>query len=387
MKAARPAILIWVTHVLGIGHYRRALALAAACAEAGLVPIVASGGMPVPGGAPDGVTVAQLPAVRSAGTSFVDLLDAEGRPADAALFARRADMLLSLYEQHAPRAVITELFPFGRRLFAAEIEALLERARDDARRPAILASVRDILQPPSKPERLDDMARRLARYYDRVLVHGDPALIRLEQSLPLAGALSHMIDYTGYIGGGAAPQPAPGEGEGEVIVSAGGGAVGRQLLTTAVKARALSGAGDRVWRLLVGHNLPHADREKLAAAAGDGVIVEPARADFPGLLSRARLSISQAGYNTCTDILAARIPAVLVPFADDGEVEQTMRARLFAARGLAVVVAADALDPRGLAEAVNQALRLEPAEVARPRLDGAATAARLIGEAVTERQA
>ncbi|QPC43612.1 hypothetical protein HW532_13500 [Kaustia mangrovi] len=210
MSAARPAVLIWVTHVLGIGHYRRALALARACAQAGLAPVVASGGMPVPGGVPDGVTLAQLPPVRSAGRSFVDLVGAGGEPADEALFAARGRELVALHDRHRPRAVVTELFPFGRRRFAGELDRLLAHARGQSHAPAILSSVRDILQPPSKPSRIPDIARRLEGFYDRILVHGDPALVRLEQSLPFAADFAGMIDYTGYIGGGEPPSPRPG---------------------------------------------------------------------------------------------------------------------------------------------------------------------------------
>ncbi len=387
MSAARPTILIWVTHVLGIGHYRRALALARACAQAGLAPVIASGGMPVPGGVPDGVTLAQLPPIRSAGRSFVDLVGAGGEPADEALFAARGRELVALHDRHRPRAVVTELFPFGRRRFAGELDRLVAHARSQSHIPAILCSVRDILQPPSKPSRIPDIERRVRTAYDRILVHGDPALVRLEQSLPFAAGFADLIDYTGYIGGGETPAPPPGEGDGEVIVSAGGGAVGEHLLNAAIEARPLSAARDRPWRLLVGHNLPGRERERLSARAGNGVIVEPARPDFPGLLARARLSVSQAGYNTSTDILGARVPAVLVPFADDGEIEQTMRAELFEARGLAIALPPDRLAPQSLADAVDRALALDPGAAARPGLDGAAQSARLIADAIARIEA
>ncbi|QPC43611.1 hypothetical protein HW532_13495 [Kaustia mangrovi] len=172
-----------------------------------------------------------------------------------------------------------------------------------------------------------------------------------------------------------------------MIVSVGGGAVGDHLLNTAIAARPLSGARDRPWRLLVGHNLPARERERVSAASGDGVIVEPARPDFPGLLARARLSVSQAGYNTSTDILSARVPAVLVPFADDGEIEQTMRAKLFEARGLAIALSPEHLGPQSLADAVDRALELDPDAAARPGLDGAAQSARLIADAIARIEA
>jgi predicted glycosyltransferase len=88
--------------------------------------------------------------------------------------------------------------------------------------------------------------------------------------------------------------------------------------------------------------------------------------------------VSQAGYNTVMETLAARARAVVVPFAGGGEAEQTMRTRLLVARGLVEMVEEEALNPRSLAGAIERA-------GARPRpapgdidLDGAAKSARLL---------
>ncbi len=55
------------------------------------------------------------------------------------------------------------------------------------------------------------------------------------------------------------------------------------------------------------------------AGAQQGVVVERYRADFTRLLARCRLSVSQGGYNTVMEILQARAPAVVVPFAGGAE--------------------------------------------------------------------
>ena len=90
------------------------------------------------------------------------------------------------------------------------------------------------------------------------------------------------------------------------------------------------------------------------------------------------LSVSQAGYNTVMEILAARARAVVVPFAGGGEVEQTTRARLLVARGLLEMIEEGALDGATLAAAIERAL-CAPAPCARDiDLDGAAASARLL---------
>jgi hypothetical protein len=126
--------------------------------------------------------------------------------------------------------------------------------------------------------------------------------------------------------------------KGEILISAGGGAVGGPLLQAAVAARSLSAARDRPWRLITGGNLPQSDFERLQATAEGfapgGFLVERFRTDFKDLLARCRVSVSQGGYNTVLEILASRTPAVIVPFAEAGESEQTDRARLLHEKGL-----------------------------------------------------
>ncbi|MGH6928495.1 MAG: glycosyltransferase, partial [Dongiaceae bacterium] len=89
--------------------------------------------------------------------------------------------------------------------------------------------------------------------------------------------------------------------------------------------------------------------------ADSNVVVERFRSDFQGLLQRCRLSVSQAGYNTVMELLAAGTRAVVVPFAEGGETEQPVRARLFAARGLLTVVEPDGLTPESLAAGIDAA--------------------------------
>jgi predicted glycosyltransferase len=113
-------------------------------------------------------------------------------------------------------------------------------------------------------------------------------------------------------------------------------------------------------------------------------MLERFRSDFPSLLARCAASISQAGYNTVLDLLTARCPAVLVPFAAGAETEQTQRAELLAQRGLAQLVREDELTPDRLAQALDRALTMPPLAAAMPLArNGAARSAQLIGELVT----
>lgn len=379
--------LIHVHHLLGTGHAVRAAAVGRALATRGVDVTLAAGNRLPPTLDTGGVTVAELPPARAADASFRTLLQDDGRPIDDAWRTERRRRLMGLVDAIRPDIVVTETFPFGRRMLAFELGPLLEAAR--ARRPAALtaASIRDILvrkQDPAKEREMAEAARRLC---DLVLVHADPAFVRLSDSFPFEGEIADLVRYTGFVHEPSRLEPPPDDGVDEVVVSCGGGPVGADLLTAALSARRLSKrAGDARWRLLVGRAHDAAMLSALAAGAEPGVVVEPARPDFPGLLKRARLSVSQAGYNTVLDVVAAGVPAVLVPFADGDETEQRQRAASLATRGAAVVVDPAALVPERLAEACDAALA-RPPQRTRVDLDGAARSADILMAAARERRA
>jgi len=377
-------LLIAVTHLLGTGHLSRALALAEAFTARGWRVDVASGGRPAPHLNSVGAILHQLPSLASDGADFATLLGADGTPADAALFAARQAMLTGLLDSLRPDVLITELFPFGRRALAAEFDALLERARALPQPPLTLASVRDILAPPSKPKRVAETEDRLLRLYDGVLVHSDPALIPLEDSWPLTRAMMPLLHYTGFV---VPPPPAPDDGtdgQGEILVTAGGGPVGRPVFEAAALCAA-SGALPQRWRLLVAKgDAALADRLR-ALAPPDRLLVEPVRPDFRALLGRASASVGRCGYNTALDCLTAGVPSVFCPFEDGKEVEQTIRAAILARQpGIATLREAD-LTPDSLAEALQSVLGARIPPLSPAALAGAARSVEIVEALLAEK--
>ncbi len=375
-------VLFWVQHLLGIGHLKRTSTLARSLAASGFEVTIASGGFPVAGLRLGGARLVQLPPVRAIDVYFKDLRTEDDRPIDDAWRARRRAALMTCADQVRPDIVLTELFPFGRRQLAFELEPFLTEMR--ARGAFIACSVRDILVEPPKPERLLEMLERTERLFDRVLVHGDPNLVPFEETFPHRDRLGDRLAYTGYVV--EEPMAANGQdGEGEIIVSAGGGAVSEPLLRAALAAKPLSAARDHRWRLLCGAGIAETTVQELRNLADAATIVEPARPDFPGLLARGRLSVSQAGYNTIVDVLAAGIPGVVVPYAGGLESEQTLRARRLAERGVLHVVDEATLSPQTLAAGIDRALAAPATELAQLATDGAAETARLLRQALAAR--
>ena len=375
-------VMIYVQHLLGIGHLTRAAAIARACDAAGLSTTLVSGGAPLADLSLGGARLAQLPPLRSRDADFSALVDQEGREIDETFKQERRVRLLSIFAQCQPKVLIIELYPFGRRMLRFELEPLTEAAQAPRPRPWVLCSLRDVLNPSGKPTKTAWTVEQVRESFDQVLVHGDPDLIPLEASFPGTTEIAEQLRYTGYIVEAIeAREPAVAAG-GEVVVSTGGGAVGRALVETALAARALSPLSDAPWRILVGRNLPEADFQTLQSAAASGVVVERARPDFRSLLARARLSISQAGYNTALEVVQTGVPAVFVPFETESEQEQRLRASRLAERGLAVLLPSSALSPERLALAVGEALSQADRGLDGRRIlaDGARNTARIVTE-------
>ncbi len=354
-------VLFYVQHLLGIGHLRRAATLVRAMDAAGLEVTLVSGGSPVPGLDIGGATLKQLPPVRAVDLYFKELVDESDQPIDDAWRQRRADALMTAWQETRPHILMFELFPFGRRQMRFELLPLLDAATSAAKPPAVICSVRDILVAQKKPGRNDEMIDLINRYFDHVMMHGDPNLISFDQTFPHAERLGDKARYTGYVVDTSGIKGGPDSpGFGEVIVSAGGGAVGDQLLRTAMQARSVSGLNDRVWRLLVGHTVLEAEFSDLKSLAPNGVVVGRARPDFTSLLANCAVSISQGGYNTIMETLHAGARAVVVPYAGGIETEQTLRARLLSEQGVLHVVDEATLSPDILAAAVDKAVNGPP---------------------------
>ncbi|HVC57624.1 MAG TPA: glycosyltransferase [Stellaceae bacterium] len=376
------AVLFYVQHLLGIGHLRRALRLVSALAEEGIAVTLVSGGEPLDELHESGAArVVQLPALRSPDASFKSLVDHTGAPVTDALWQAREAALLAALAAARPDIVMFETYPFGRSRFWGEIDRLIAAAR--AARPgiALFSSVRDIVVLGDRPERRRAIVERVHADIDAVLVHGDPAFIPLDESFPETPQIADRLIYTGYVSAGGRGADRAGtdgtDGTDEVLVSAGGGAMGLPLLRAAIAARRMGCLVGLTWRVLAGPNLPEAEFAGLAADLPDRVVLERYRRDFPQLLRRCRVSVSQGGYNTTLDILAAGAAAVVVPFAGGDETEQSLRIERLAARGVLETVSERELSPERLAAAIGRAVGRKPAALTID-IGGAARSARLI---------
>ncbi|WP_137157799.1 glycosyltransferase [Rhizobium sp. FKL33] len=365
--ADRLKVMFYVQHLLGIGHLARASRIASALAADGFEVAIVTGGLPVPGFPPPEIRHVALPAIATGDKGFSGLVDIDGHPVDGDFKTRRRDLLLSAFRDFAPDVLITEAFPFGRRQVRFELLPLLKEAIASVKRPLVLASIRDLLQERSKPGANEETVGLVETYFDAVLVHGDARFAKLEDSFPLQGEIADKIVYTGLV---AAPPPAPASEIFDIVVSAGGGAVGMDLV------RAAAGASDLLpkdlrWCIIAGPNLPDADFRELSGRASVNVEVFRFRKDFPSLLTGARLSVSQAGYNTVCDVLRAGVRSLLIPFTAGGETEQTARAMRLQERGRALMLTEAELGVDTMRASIEKALAAPAGDLPDLDLDGA----------------
>jgi len=379
----RPRILFYVQHLLGIGHLMRAGTLSRALEANGFETTLVSGGTSVPGFDPGASHFEQLSPARATDKFFKVLVDAQDQQIDGTWKAARRDALLDIYQRTAPDIILIEMYPFGRRQMRFEIEPLIEAARNTpAPRPLIASSVRDILVEPGKPERVDEMVDRVRRYFDLVLIHGDRDFISFDETFPRMSEIADISRYTGYVADPPRTPDTRGPGAGEVIISTGGGAVSDDMLQAAMDSRSISALANARWRVLVGHNLPDAEFAAYRDNAPDGVTVERARPDFPQLLANCTLSISQGGYNTVMEVLAAGTRAVCIPYAGGLESEQTLRCSLLAEKGALEIVESGAVTAKNVARAIDRAMARKDHISAPVEMAGAGNTATMLSESL-----
>lgn len=352
-------ILLYCQPLTGAGHFVRTFEIARALSSDHQVHLV-DGGRPVPRSEGGGeIRRVALPRIQRASAGVMPL-EPEQRLED--VLAERRRLLFEAVAAIRPEIVVIEHFPFSKHELAGEIVPLIEQARRADPQVRIVCSLRDIVRPTRYEPDPDEHARlaiaHLREHFNLVLVHADPRLLGLEDSIGWVDRIPVPIEYTGYVSEKlrGPTRSVPEEhtaAQRDVIVSA-GGAGAAPLLAAAIDA----------WQILVRRGAVAGLRlvvfqplfgAAVAVPAGVPQIVsQPFSARFLDWMSTAPLSISQAGYNTCVNILETRTRAILVP--DPLSSDQPLRAQRLAEHGLAHVLDAQRLTVDSMCEAIGARL-------------------------------
>lgn len=375
-------LILYCQHIWGVGHYFRSLEICRALVGDDILMV--TGGADVDAPLPDHVRAFRLPALMT-DRHYSGLFPTEKGQTLAAVKTERRRLLFELFEREAPDAFVVELYPFGRRAFGFELEPVLEAIRTGRlRRSLVVCSLRDILVEKKDPAVYEKrVVDRLNPWFDALLVHADPALITLDRTFSRLAELTLPIVYTGFI----TSRPAAGArrrirrrlniGADTVLMvaSAGGGQAGIVLLQPLLESLAYLDT-ERPVRLCVftGPYMPPDEFDRLRGLVDSGVIVERFTPDFMSFLAAADLSVSMGGYNTCMNILASRVPALVWPYP--GDREQGLRAGRLEKLGALTVLREKDLLPARLAAIIRRHIDRAKTVVAPIDLEGAARTAK-----------
>jgi len=320
-------IIFYCQYVWGMGHLVRSLEFARALA--GHDVTLVAGGQEVALNLPDHVDLVRLP------TLYMDELFTTLIPGDpgrtvAQIKQERKEILDTLFEQKQPDVFIVELYPFGRSIFGFELEPLLEDIRN-GKFGAIttVCSLRDILVEKKDPADYEQrVLEKLNRDFDALLIHSDENMLRLNETFTRVDDINIPVAYTGFI----TQQADPADGrllrqdlgiaseQKLIVASAGGGRSGYKLLASVLDACDIL-RDSLIFRLEVfsGPFMEDEAFEKLAARCASDIRIQRYTRRFLDYLHAADLSVSLAGYNTCMNLLATRVPALVYPYARQRE--------------------------------------------------------------------
>ncbi|MEL6138378.1 MAG: glycosyltransferase [Cyanobacteria bacterium J06628_6] len=356
-------LLFYCQHILGIGHLIRSMAIAQGLTSDFKVYFVNGGEVIHDFPIPEGVEVINLPAIKT-DPSFRGLQVPEGfADVDATLMYRR-DRLLELCDRIRPDVLVIELFPFGRRRFSAELIPLIERAKSyDAK---ISCSLRDIVVTKQDQARHEaKVCKLIHRHFDQLLIHGDPALVPLEQSFSRVRDLNCEVHYTGYVvpDAGRVFQHREMDTPPMILTSIGGGRFGHELLDCV--AGACTFLEDKIphqIQMFTGPFAPIAvfDRLKTISAQRPNLTVERYTPDLLDYMAKADLSISMAGYNTTLNVLQTGVRSLLLPFTGNDDQEQRLRSKRLERLGVVRVIERDQLTPIQLGLSILNSLNTQP---------------------------
>ena len=356
--------MFYCQHILGMGHLIRSIEIVK-----GLIPdfqiCFINGGQVIPEFEfPSEIEVINIPAVKT-DSEFNEL-----RPVDDSLTMEEAEtirtnMLLDTCDRFQPDILIIELFPFGRRRFSFELIPLMEKAK--AMGTKIVSSVRDIVVTKQNQQRHEEKVCRLInKYFDLLLIHGDPNFVKLDLSFSRINDLTCPVHYTGYVA-----QPLPDKrtiilDEPTILVSVGGGRFGHDLLECIANAAPI-----------LKEQIPHHIQVFTGAFSPDEVLtkLQNLTKDLDNItcdrytinlldyMQQADLSIGMGGYNTTMNILSTGIKAMMMAFQGNNDKEQETRLTKLDSLGRVKMIQPEDLQPEKFARQIINYLEQTPSKL------------------------
>ncbi len=341
-------VMLYSHDTYGLGHLRRNLRIAGELLGSfpGLQVVLVSGS-PVAERfpTPPGLTIVKLPSVRKVGAEQYRPLN-DGLAISLVRRTRTA-IMVDVAKRFRPDVLLVDHSPAG---MNGELLGVFSALEDHSPSTRIVLGLRDILDEPGAVVRAwtdQGIYSLLGDVYDQIVVYGSSELFDVGVEYRLPEPLAARLFYAGYIAPGAAPDApsapvgdAPGADAPEpyLLATAGGGGDGVAVLAAAMDA----GASLRLATKVVAG--PLIDDEAFAgllarAERTPGVELVKFHPHLQQAMAGAAAVITMGGYNSLCEAISVGVPTVVVPRSQP-RLEQTIRARLFAHRGLVSMVQA-----------------------------------------------
>ncbi|CAG0943869.1 hypothetical protein ANRL1_01507 [Anaerolineae bacterium] len=387
MPNRSPRLLLYSHDTFGLGHIRRTLAIADQVArDHGNVRQLLLTGSMVAGAfdLPPHLDWIKLPALSK---------HSDGRYKSRALplslaqtMTWREQMILQAVEAFHPDLVLVDKTPAG---VEGELLPALRHIKTWMPTTRLVLGMRDIEDDPATTcaEWETAGARELHdNIYNRILLYGSRAVFDPVLEYEMSPAAESKLVECGYLGRStttrakqAVRRELDAEDKALVVVTAGGGGDGFELIENFLAARAASATLRAAHCLVVtGPLMARKKRDLVKKARADHLTVIEFTPDLMSYLGAADLVVSMAGYNTVCETLSLGTRVLLVPRVRPRS-EQRIRAEQLAARGLARMLLPDELTPERLAGEIETTLAAPPPRITL-NLNGLARASHVLGE-------
>ena len=385
---AKPVLMYCLKHDSGTSSSARAVTIANRLCHRFEVVIVADTRLPASLYVDPRIDFVELPPIggqpRSSATNGNGTNGNGSKPALLQSdIARRGALFLERYSRIKPDVILIEEYPIGDNPLCGSLMPMLERIRFGyPASPLVVGSLSNFYSDPWKDHRAGDdkAAEILNDYFDALLVHSDSGFARLGEFFQPGNAPSTPIYHTGFIAAEAPPDKARAERQRRIVVSLDGGIDNGRMCRAAVDAHKLLWEVERVSMTLVtGHSMEDGDWRELCAVAEslDGLDVRRTLDNPAAEFSGASWVVSHADHDSALDVVAAGVPALLVPIDDKNRGEQVDRGRRLAHWGIGQVLMPNHLNGVSLANSLHQMIHGERAAPTF-NLDGAEVSANIL---------
>ncbi len=391
MSGHRPRILLYSHDTFGLGHLRRTLAVAGRIARdlPQASQLLITGSMVAGAFAlPPRLDLIKLPALskKSCGEYKARVLPLSL----SQTISWREQMILQAVQSFQPDLVLVDKTPAG---VEGELRPALRYIKSWRPQTRLVLGMRDIEDAPDATcaEWDANGTRRLhEEVYDRILLYGQPEVFNPVAEYDMSDTAAAKVSICGYLGREVSARPAA-EVRREldagdrplIVVTAGGGGDGYELLRAFLEARALRRTLAESHCLLVTGPLMARGKRGLLqqASRAEHLTILEFTPDLISYLAAADLVVSMAGYNTVCEALSLNARLLLVP-RNQPRVEQQIRAERLAALGLARVLLPEQLTARTLAHEAEKSLSM-PRPTVNLDLDGLSRVSAAIGALLT----